>query len=101
MAGARLPHGTHANPFHRLGILRPMNIKLRFSAIAAVLLLAACGNKGPLVMPQQPVPVEQEVPAPSPVEPAPATDPVPAAEPEPASEDDPAAPATPAEGTDG
>ncbi|HVJ39581.1 MAG TPA: lipoprotein [Stenotrophomonas sp.] len=32
---------------------------------AGLLLLAACGNKGPLVMPQKPVPVEaQPVPQP-------------------------------------
>jgi len=62
-----------------------MNMKLRFSALAAVLLLAACGNKGPLVMPQKPVPVEQEVPAPPPAEPAPAAEPVPP--PAPASQD--------------
>mgnify|MGYP000901023220 CR=1 FL=1 len=35
-------------------------------------LLAACGNKGPLVMPQKPVPVEQPAPAaPAAAEPAP------------------------------
>ncbi|HYG07845.1 MAG TPA: lipoprotein [Stenotrophomonas sp.] len=34
-------------------------------AAAGLLLLAACGNKGPLVMPQKPVPVEaQPVPQP-------------------------------------
>ena len=49
-----------------------MNAKTTLSAIVVVLLLAGCGNKGPLVMPQKPVPVEQEVPAPS----APAADPV-------------------------
>ncbi|WP_125075782.1 lipoprotein [Pseudoxanthomonas sp. SGT-18] len=41
-------------------------------ALAALPLLAACGNKGPLVMPQKPVPVEDPAPAPpasSPVEP--------------------------------
>ncbi|QBG89504.1 LPS translocon maturation chaperone LptM [Xanthomonas oryzae] len=36
---------------------------------ATFVLLAACGNKGPLVMPQKPVPVEaQPVPQPQPVE---------------------------------
>lgn len=53
-------------------------------------LLAACGNKGPLVMPQQPVPVEQAVPAPpadAPVQPdEPTPSAVPAA-PEPAPTD--------------
>lgn len=49
-----------------------MNTTLRFSAVVATLLLAACGNKGPLVMPQKPVPVEE----PAPAEPAvPAVDP--------------------------
>ena len=51
-------------------------------------LLAACGNKGPLVMPQQPVPVEQAVPAP------PADAPVQPDEPTPSAV--PAAPAVPA-----
>ncbi|KAF1688472.1 LPS translocon maturation chaperone LptM [Pseudoxanthomonas taiwanensis] len=42
-----------------------MNIRFRLlAAVPAVLLLAACGNKGPLVMPQKPVPVEQTLPAP-------------------------------------
>lgn len=40
-----------------------MNAKLIVSAVATALLLAACGNKGPLVMPQKPVPVEQPAPA--------------------------------------
>ncbi|KOR50250.1 sugar transporter [Xanthomonas oryzae] len=36
---------------------------------ATFVLLAACGNKGPLVMPQKPVPVEaQPVPQPQPLE---------------------------------
>ncbi|MFC0156160.1 lipoprotein [Xanthomonas dyei] len=43
---------------------------------ATFVLLAACGNKGPLVMPQKPVPVEaQPVPQP-PDEPTPAPAPV-------------------------
>lgn len=60
-------------------------------ALLAVLpLLAACGNKGPLVMPQTPVPVEQELPAP------PATAPVQPAEPMPSAVPvDPAEPAPP------
>ncbi|MGV8960745.1 MAG: LPS translocon maturation chaperone LptM [Stenotrophomonas sp.] len=29
-------------------------------AAAALLLLSACGNKGPLVMPQKPVPIEEQ-----------------------------------------
>lgn len=48
-----------------------MNTKLRLSAVAATLLLAACGNKGPLVLPQKPVPVEELAPA-DPAAPAPA-----------------------------
>jgi|GEM_PF-817175 len=58
-----------------------MKIKTVISAVAVVLVLAACGNKGPLVMPQKPVPVEQELPAPPPAEPAPATDKTPAVDP--------------------
>jgi len=47
-----------------------MNAKtaLSVAATALVLLLAACGNKGPLVMPQKPVPVE--VPSAEPAAPA-------------------------------
>ena len=52
-----------------------MNLKTILSALAVVLVLAACGNKGPLVMPQKPVPVEQEMPAPPPAETPPATEP--------------------------
>lgn len=41
---------------------------VRFAAAAAAfLVVAACGNKGPLVMPQKPVPVEvQQVPVAAP-----------------------------------
>ncbi len=39
---------------HRNAILIPL-------AAASLLLLAACGNKGPLVLPQKPVPVEETV----------------------------------------
>ncbi|MBD9369981.1 lipoprotein [Xanthomonas sp. XNM01] len=48
---------------------------LRFLSAAALLaVLAACGNKGPLVLPQKPIPVEEPA-----LEPPPAnTDPVPA-----------------------
>ena len=58
-----------------------MNLKTILSALAVVLVLAACGNKGPLVMPQKPVPVEQEMPAPPPAETPPATGPGPAVDP--------------------
>jgi predicted small lipoprotein YifL len=58
-----------------------MNIKTLLVASVLVPLLAACGNKGPLVMPQKPVPVEQEMPAPPPAETPPATEPGPAVDP--------------------
>jgi predicted small lipoprotein YifL len=51
---------------HRNRILIP------FAALA-LLFLSACGNKGPLVMPQKPVPVEEQV-----VEPAADAEAVPA-----------------------
>ena len=51
------------------------------AAVCALLVLTACGNKGPLVMPQKPVPVEQEMPAPPPAETPPATGPGPAVDP--------------------
>ena len=69
-----------------------------FLLLAALPLLAACGNKGPLVMPQKPVPVEQALPVPpaiapvQPDEPMPSAVPVDPATPEPA----PAAPVEPA-----
>ena len=75
-----------------------MNTKLPVFAITATLLLAACGNKGPLVLPQKPVPVEEPAPA-EPATPAPA-----AAMPAPPPADDPAKdpadPADPASGAD-
>ena len=51
---------------HRNAILIPL-------AAVSLLFLAACGNKGPLVLPQKPVPVEETV------EPAADADAVPAA----------------------
>ena len=36
-----------------------MNLKTILSALAVVLVLAACGNKGPLVMPPKPEPAVQ------------------------------------------
>ncbi|AWH26642.1 lipoprotein [Stenotrophomonas sp. YAU14D1_LEIMI4_1] len=39
---------------HRNAILIPL-------AAASLLFLSACGNKGPLVLPQKPVPVEEVV----------------------------------------
>ena len=52
-------------------------------AVALLLVLAACGNKGPLVMPQKPVPVQaQPVPQPdSGQTPAPTQDPAEATQP--------------------
>ncbi|HEL4300108.1 MULTISPECIES: LPS translocon maturation chaperone LptM [Stenotrophomonas] len=72
---------------HRNVILIPL-------AAASLLFLAACGNKGPLVLPQKPVPVEEAV------EPAaePATEATPAqtqGSETPATTADPAAPTTP------
>ncbi|MCC4635480.1 MULTISPECIES: lipoprotein [Xanthomonas] len=43
---------------------------------ATFVLLAACGNKGPLVMPQKPVPVEAQPVSQPPDEPTPAPAPV-------------------------
>lgn len=43
-----------------------MNAKTVVAALFAVLLLAACGNKGPLVLPPKPVPADQGAPAPAP-----------------------------------
>ncbi|HDS1102403.1 LPS translocon maturation chaperone LptM [Stenotrophomonas maltophilia] len=37
------------------------NVLLIPLAAASLLFLAACGNKGPLVLPQKPVPVEEAV----------------------------------------
>ncbi|KOO82751.1 lipoprotein [Stenotrophomonas maltophilia] len=62
---------------HRNAILIPL-------AAASLLFLAACGNKGPLVLPQKPVPVEETV--------EPATEP--AAEATPAQTQGTASPAT-------
>ncbi|MCL7715000.1 LPS translocon maturation chaperone LptM [Stenotrophomonas mori] len=42
--------------------LSPMLI----AAACVLLFLTACGNKGPLVMPQKPVPVEEPVPGEAP-----------------------------------
>ncbi len=70
---------------HRNAILIPL-------AAASLLLLAACGNKGPLVLPQKPVPVEETVePAAEPAEAIPAQTQGAAT---PASTVDPAAPTT-------
>ncbi|MFV1845998.1 LPS translocon maturation chaperone LptM [Stenotrophomonas maltophilia] len=72
---------------HRNVILIPL-------AAASLLFLAACGNKGPLVLPQKPVPVEEAV--------EPAAEPATGATPAqtegsgtPATTADPAAPTTP------
>ncbi len=49
-----------------------MNIRLPLVLVTACL-LTACGNKGPLVLPQKPVPVET-TPAAQPATPAPSTE---------------------------
>lgn len=40
-----------------------MKAKTAVLALVVALLLAACGNKGPLVLPQKPDPAQQEAPA--------------------------------------
>ena len=50
-----------------------MNIRLSLVLITACL-LTACGNKGPLVLPQKPVPVETTMPAPQSDTQTPSTD---------------------------
>ena len=76
-----------------------MKTKTLLAASVFVLLLAACGNKGPLVMPQKPVPVEEPVPA-APAEPVEAPTATPAeGTPEPPPAADPATPKV--DGTDG
>lgn len=52
---------------HRNRILIPL-------AAASLLFLAACGNKGPLVLPQKPVPVEEVAEPAADTVPADATD---------------------------
>ncbi len=51
-----------------------MNKTSRFpmlvAAACALLVLTACGNKGPLVMPQKPVPVEEQEVRPADAQPA-------------------------------
>ena len=42
-----------------------MNTKTAASLLIAALLLAACGNKGPLVLPQKPEPAGQGTPVPA------------------------------------
>ncbi|GAB3512325.1 LPS translocon maturation chaperone LptM [Pseudoxanthomonas daejeonensis] len=82
-----------------------MNAKLLVLAVATALLLAACGNKGPLVLPQKPVPVEETAPtepaapAPAPADALPA--PPPAGDPATDPADDPADPASKSDDGDG
>lgn len=56
-------------------------MKTLFACCCAVLLLAGCGNKGPLVLPQKPVPVDADGLAPAeenpPAPDAPLPEPVP------------------------
>ena len=70
-----------------------MKLKTAMLLIALSLPLAGCGNKGPLVLPQAPVPVDEAVPADASVEEV-ATDPVPTdtTTPDPAATDAPAPP---------
>ncbi len=60
-------HGRGRQPrpaLHASGYTRAMNKTSRslmlVAAASALLVLTACGNKGPLVMPQKPVPVEEQ-----------------------------------------
>ena len=50
-----------------------MNTKTAASLLIAALLLAACGNKGPLVLPEKPAAAEPATPEPVP-DPAPTDD---------------------------
>ncbi len=50
-----------------------MNAKTAASLLIAALLLAACGNKGPLVLPEKPAAAEPATPEPA-DEPAPTDD---------------------------
>ena len=50
-----------------------MNTKTAASVLIAALLLAACGNKGPLVLPEKPAAAEPATPEPA-DEPAPTDD---------------------------
>ena len=63
-------HEVAAARYHR-GMKMP---RLVFIA-TCLFVLAACGNKGPLVLPQKPVPVPAEDPLPPPAEPVDATPP--------------------------
>ena len=47
-----------------------MNMKTAISILITALLLAACGNKGPLVMPPKPEPAVPQDTAPAPAVPA-------------------------------
>ena len=58
-----LPHPSAARYHRRMKMPR-----LVFIA-TCLFVLAACGNKGPLVLPQKPVPVPAEDPLPPPAEP--------------------------------
>ncbi|KGM53135.1 hypothetical protein N800_09805 [Lysobacter daejeonensis GH1-9] len=71
-----------------------MKLKTAMLLIALSLPLAGCGNKGPLVLPQAPVPVDETAPVEAPVDEAP-VDPVPedATTPDPAATDASAPPA--------
>lgn len=45
--------------------MKSLSPLLLSAAAGVLLLLSACGNKGPLVMPQKPVPIEEQAVPPS------------------------------------
>ena len=59
----------HCMPMDILGAMNksPRSLML-VAAACALLVLTACGNKGPLVLPEQPEPAEQDSPEPAPAE---------------------------------
>ena len=73
------------------GYTSAMNKTPRFpmlvAAACALLVLTACGNKGPLVMPQKPVPVEEQEVVPAHDAPAADMQPVQDTEAQPAADD--------------
>lgn len=81
-----------------------MKLKSAFLLMALSLPLAGCGNKGPLVLPQAPVPAEESVPVEAPMDEVPA-DPVPTDAPDPAASAPPATsepePVSPGQAADG
>ncbi len=71
LSGDPFPDAAAAR-YHPCMKSRRMKIpRLAIAAAACLMFLAACGNKGPLFMPQQPAPVVDPLPPPEPVEPTP------------------------------